>query len=234
MRPAWPGNFSVATQSSRPSKRSLNRPHAGALSIRCKPRISLGAGGCDFTDEREKIPAPEPQWSAQSTPTVISLIGLPEHLLNSAFLLSAEQLGRLSGRGQSSEQNLSRVEASSPIEGPVAVVLPLDRLFDIRVTAALQLWRFASGHGHIGPNPARLSAARFARLILALRALDGRFDKASYRAIADALFDTSGITGTAWKTHDLRDRTIRLVRSGMGLMDGGYRRLLLYPFRGAR
>jgi hypothetical protein len=29
-----------------------------------------------------------------------------------------------------------------------------------------------------------------------------------------------------WKTHDLRARTVRLVRSGLDLMRGGYIRLL--------
>ncbi len=32
----------------------------------------------------------------------------------------------------------------------------------------------------------------------------------------------------AWKTHDLRNRTIRLVQSGLALMRGGYRELLRY------
>jgi hypothetical protein len=30
----------------------------------------------------------------------------------------------------------------------------------------------------------------------------------------------------------LRDRTARLVRLGVALMNGGYRRLLLHPYRG--
>jgi hypothetical protein len=32
--------------------------------------------------------------------------------------------------------------------------------------------------------------------------------------------------GPGWKTHDLRDRTIRLVRTGIELMQGGYLDLL--------
>jgi len=35
--------------------------------------------------------------------------------------------------------------------------------------------------------------------------------------------------GPAWKTHELRDRTIRLARAGMELMQGGYLDLLRYP-----
>jgi len=67
---------------------------------------------------------------------------------------------------------------------------------------------------------------------VALRALDGRLDQASYRDIAEALFGTGHMPERGWKTHDLRDRTIRLARLGQAMMQGGYRRLLLYPFRG--
>ena len=49
----------------------------------------------------------------------------------------------------------------------------------------------------------------------------------SYRITAQALFgETSGSAGPAWKTHDLRDRTIRLCRHGLELMRGGYLALL--------
>src|SRR6202011_5544319 len=70
---------------------------------------------------------------------------------------------------------------------PPAVLLPLDQLFEIRATAAIRLWRGLSGRNP-GPNPAALSKARRDRLILALRALDGRLEDASYREIARALF----------------------------------------------
>lgn len=96
--------------------------------------------------------------------------------------------------------------------------------------SALRLWRVLAGHGAI-PNPARLTAARRSRLTLALRALDGHSAKASYREIAAALFSRRAIPERGWKTHDLRDRTIRLVRTGRELMQGGYRALLLYPYR---
>ena len=40
------------------------------------------------------------------------------------------------------------------------------------------------------------------------------------------LFGADRIPERAWKTHDLRNRTIRLVQSGLALMRGGYRDLL--------
>ena len=51
------------------------------------------------------------------------------------------------------------------------------------------------------------------------------------REIAAVLFDTAPISKRDWKTHDLRDQTVRLVRLGFSMMRGGYRRLLLYPYR---
>ena len=128
--------------------------------------------------------------------------------------------------------NLFRLHIVEPVEGQTpCAVLPLDGLFVIRVSAALRLWRGITGRSP-ERDPAALRSARRDRLVLALRALDGRLDNASYRDIAEALFGTSHLPERGWKTHDLRDRTIRLVRLGHAMMQGGYRRLLLYPFRG--
>jgi hypothetical protein len=128
--------------------------------------------------------------------------------------------------------NLFRLHIVEPLEGQTpCAVLPLDRLFAIRASAALRLWRGLTGRSP-ECDPATLPATRRNRLVLALRALDGRTDNASYRDIAEVLFGTGRMPEHGWKTHDLRDRTIRLARLGHAMMQGGYRRLLLYPFRG--
>ena len=111
------------------------------------------------------------------------------------------------------------------------VLLPLDRVFEVRAAAALRLWRALSGRAP-GRDPATFPAPRRDRLVLALRALDARLDKASYREIAAALFGAARLPKSGWKTHDLRDRTVRLTRLSFAIMQGGYRRLLLYPYRG--
>jgi hypothetical protein len=119
----------------------------------------------------------------------------------------------------------------TPGEQFPCVVLPLDRVLEVRAAAAIRLWRGLSGRSP-GRDPATLPANRRDRLVLALRALDGRLEKASYRDIAEALFGVGRMPERAWKTYDLRDRTVRLARLGHAMMQGGYRRLLLYPFRG--
>ena len=96
--------------------------------------------------------------------------------------------------------------------------------------AAKRLWHALDGRTP-ATDPARLPAAQRQRFVNALRALDAHLDSASYRQIAAALFGEKRLPERGWKTHDLRDRTIRLVRLGTDLMQGGYRRLLLYPFR---
>lgn len=49
---------------------------------------------------------------------------------------------------------------------------------------------------------------------------------ASYRDIAESLFGSQRVGEEPWKTSPLRDSTIRLVRGGVALMRGGYRKFL--------
>lgn len=106
-----------------------------------------------------------------------------------------------------------------------AAELPLDGDFDARAYAARRLWRAMNGRT---PGPAfhELSKQRRERLSAAIRALDARNSGGTYRSIAEALFGQKRIPDRAWKTHDLRNRTIRLVQSGLALMRSGYRELL--------
>jgi hypothetical protein len=119
-----------------------------------------------------------------------------------------------------------------PVAEPAyAAELPFDEDFEIRAHAARRLWRALNGRS-AGPAFYELSPQRRQRLSLTLRALDGRIEGNSYRAIAEGLFGTTHIPERAWKTHDLRNRTIRLVQSGFALMRGGYRTLLRHARRG--
>lgn len=112
---------------------------------------------------------------------------------------------------------------------PVAVIIPFDADFTRRAGASLRLRNRLAGRLHIRP-PERLTRQRRQRLALTLRALDGRLAHASYRVIAQILFGRARLpAGAAWKTHDLRDRTIRLARNGLKLMRGGYLELLRSP-----
>ena len=191
--------------------------------------------GCEFPILSENADTASVRWKAEALPSVIALVRQPENLADSSFQLPSHLVRLLlaSGAGDyviERQGAVLRVHVTDANAQLPAVILPLDRLFDIRAATALRLWRSLTGRNP-GPSPAALSQARRDRLIAALRALDGRLEGASYREIADALFDAGSITGHDWKGHDLRDRTIRLVRFGRDMMRGGYRRLLLHPFR---
>lgn len=114
---------------------------------------------------------------------------------------------------------------------PAAVVLPLDGSIVTRLEAALRLLRALTGRDR-GRPPDDLTAQQRRRLGLALRGLDGRLAGCSYHTIAEALFGQTRVpSGPGWKTHDLRDRTIRLCRRGIELMRGGYLNLLRHSNR---
>jgi hypothetical protein len=106
-----------------------------------------------------------------------------------------------------------------------AVELPFDRDFEFRADAGRRLWRALNGRPP-GPPLHAFSESRRRRFAFALRALDARMDGSTYRDIAEVLFGARRISERDWRTHDLRNRTIRLVQSGFALMRGGYRALL--------
>jgi hypothetical protein len=211
-------------------------PPNGAPSAPTTSTVSRGAGACDFAPPGADDDTHAVFWTAAALPSVIAIGSLPDDLADPNLRVHSLPLGpplaenrpeRLIER----EGSLFRLHIVEDPAGGACVLLPLDRLFEVRAAAALRLWR-ALARRPIGRDPATLPAARRDRLVLALRALDGRLAEASYREIAGALFGAARVPERGWKTHDLRDRTARLVRLGVAMMQGGYRRLLLYPYRG--
>ena len=174
-------------------------------------------------------------WAPRALPTVVSLTQIPEELADPRLFLGTHVLRSILTIDQD-DQILElrgarlRVYKTGNAGEPAAVLLPLDRLFDIRAAAALRLWRALAGRKP-GPDLGTLTPDRRNRLILALRALDGRLHGATYPEIAAVLFDTEPISKRDWISHELRDQTGRIVRLGFSMMRGGYRRLLLHPYR---
>jgi hypothetical protein len=195
---------------------------------------SPGAGGCDFAPGTE-TGGGSALWTPAALPSVITLTEQPTDIADPKFTLPASAVDIAKDSGDvdhviEHHGTTLRVHLHEDVTGQPAVLLPLDQLFEIRASAAVRLWRCLSGR-KLGRDPAALPKARRDRLILGLRALDARLENASYREIAAALFAAPDVTGRAWKSHDLRDRAIRLVKFGLGMMRGGYRSLLLHPYR---
>lgn len=106
----------------------------------------------------------------------------------------------------------------------LGALIPFDDALPQRLAAVLRLWHALQGRAQ--PDVG-LTALQRRRLVLALRAHDGHHDGHSYRDIAVGLFGAARVPlGAAWKTHDLRARSMRLVADAIALRDGGYRALL--------
>jgi hypothetical protein len=196
---------------------------------------SPGAGGRDFAKTDETGSASPVLWVPHALPSIVTLTTLPDDLADPRFQLpplsfdsalaadDAERIIEL-------RDTLFRVHLEGTAPEPPAVLLPFDHLFEIRAMAAIRLWRALTGRNP-GRDRAALPETRRKRLILALRVVDARLEGTSYREIGRVLFGLGSISRREWKTHDLRDRTIRLAHLGFGMVDGGYRRLLLHPYR---
>ena len=119
---------------------------------------------------------------------------------------------------------LALISGTPSEQSSIALVLPLDELFEDRVTAARRAWRTL-----VGGKPSKsagFTTQRQRRLKLTLRALDAALLGIGYREIAQGLFGDRVPNDASWRTHSLRASTIRLVREGHALMHGGYLRLL--------
>lgn len=190
----------------------------------------LFVGECDFADDFDGTPL----WTASALPTVITLSPVPETLLHAAILLPSKSMRAIVALGPGEhiiQQGGTRLRVQVLATGTnkYAAVLPIDQFFPHRVSAAHCIWKWLNGKR---AKPIQMMPIeQRKKLMLVLRALDGRRADASYRDIADVLFGLGDAAGRAWKGHDLRDRTRRLVHRGAYLMEVGYRRLLVYPYR---
>lgn len=90
--------------------------------------------------------------------------------------------------------------------------------------AGIELGRAASPL----PRGWPLTSYRLARLDLILRALDLRHGGATYRQIAAELGreDATKLSASDWKMSASRSFVVRLVRDGIAMMNGDYRKLL--------
>lgn len=100
----------------------------------------------------------------------------------------------------------------------------LDDLTRDRLEAVQLFWSALRRHD-VTPDP-RLTLQRKRRLRDVLRSVDARDQQASYRTIAEVFFPQHRIDAASWAGNALRETTIRLVRDGLKLVDGGYRALL--------
>lgn len=112
---------------------------------------------------------------------------------------------------------------------PLAALVILDDDTPDRILALDRFWSTTRAR-KVRPDE-RLTPQRRQRLRAMLRAVDAHDDGASYRVIGETLFPDHQIDVKSWVGNSARETTIRLVRDGLKLVEGGYRSLLRRPRR---
>jgi len=185
--------------------------------------VPAGAGGCDFLADPNRRADQSPVfWRSDELASVIVLTAAPTSAATPSVSLAdfpsdsvrrdADDGTHVIIRDDGINHQLWLIDLPSGAM-PMAALIPLDATAPQRTDAALRFWRFIA-HGRPRTPPAPLRKGE--RLIAG----------ASYRAIAEALFDPSRLASEPWKTASLRDTVIRLVRTGIATMRGDYRNLL--------
>ncbi len=195
-------------------------------------------GGCNF-EVPPTLNATETTvfWAPEADPGTVILAALPPmpglesvappDLDRGTARSSADGLSIIHGHGASTVRLFLTGDVAP--DHPVAALVPLGADGLDRIEAVTRLWR-AFNNRPMSPD-ARLTAQQRRRLRHMLQAVDGRMDGASYRQIAHAIYGSSRVADSPWKTSALRDSTIDLVKDGFALIAGGYRKLLRHRRR---
>lgn len=114
-------------------------------------------------------------------------------------------------------------------DGPIAALVILDDVTPDRLHAIDRFW--STMRRRKTPAEDRLTTPRRQRMRTMLRAVDAHDEGETYRAIGETLFPEHQIDAKSWVGNSARETTIRLVRDGLKLVEGGYRSLLRRPRR---
>lgn len=202
-----------------------------------KPICFANAGGCDFAMIPDFTAMDEPVFWAPEVDTGLVLVGTaPEELRSGTeprvphepTLAQSQTDGGYMVHGEGASAVHSVLLDGAAPHDQLAIIIPLDAAMPDRLAAAERFWRILRGVP--APNT-RLSPQRRRRVRQMLRSVDGRRCDASYREIADTLFGHRRVQADLWHESSLRYATMRLVRDGMAMIDGGYRDLLRHRRR---
>jgi hypothetical protein len=189
------------------------------------------AGGCDFlANPLHSSLELRIQWAPHATPAALPFAAIEPDCAgpNLRGLPFTDELAQLDRRLKDLVQLVPTgprfSSGSSPPSG-AAIIIPMDDWFVSRLAYATALW--GAIQKGVWRDPFEPSRARRLRLILGLRAIDGRDDGASYRDLAKALYGADSVpAGPSWKTHDLRSRVMRLVSDANDLRASRYLSLI--------
>jgi hypothetical protein len=124
--------------------------------------------------------------------------------------------------------HISLAGAAAP--QPLAVVLPIDVAFELRLDAAARLYRRLRGkRTGLTPRALRLTPLQRTRLIQLLHTFDVRAHGGGPRDIAAEVLNAAreaSLPAIEWKSSAVRRNANRLIREALALVNGGYLTLL--------
>lgn len=183
-------------------------------------------------DPRRAAEETEVYWLAHYDPRLIQLVadttGIGD-VTSGQLPLHHEKIGddgAYAKFGASKASGTAKLAPGMPLDAPLMAIVPLDASIPTRIEALARLWRALTGQ-QTHPSASELPASRRERLAMSLRAVDARHAGATRREIAETIFGPEQVPeGVAFDDHHLRSRTARLIRDGLALVAGGYRKLL--------
>ncbi|AZO54394.1 DUF2285 domain-containing protein [Mesorhizobium sp. M8A.F.Ca.ET.208.01.1.1] len=129
--------------------------------------------------------------------------------------------------------NGQRLHLAFPADGsagaPLVAVIPLGIEGFDRMEAVARL--LASLHGRAIPPDTRLTRQQLARARRMLQAVDGHRYGASQLEIAQVIFRLKPIRRDDWQNAPERYATMDLIKDGLAMIAGGYRKLLRHRRR---
>ncbi|MFT6569923.1 MAG: hypothetical protein ACJAWY_001632 [Sphingomonas echinoides] len=183
-------------------------------------------------DPRRAAEETEVYWLANYDPRLIQLVadttGLGDVTAGQLPLRHdiASDDGAYAKIGASKASGTAKLAPGLPLDAPLMAIVPLDANIPTRIEAMARLWRALTGQQSL-PYAREIPASRRERLAMSLRAVDARHAGATRRDIAETIFGPEQVPeGVAFDDHHLRSRTARLIRDGLALIAGGYRKLL--------
>ncbi len=190
-------------------------------------------GVCDFAvDPQLEASSADLHWLPAVDPRIVRLTADTTGAATLALRTDAVRIERIADEGRyllvgpKADVSAALVLPITTPEQPLMALVPLDLDAPQRVDALLRLWRRIVGRPPQAISD-RLSAARRKRLVMSLRAVDARRAGADRREIAKVLFGADAVPeGVKFDDHHLRSRTSRLIRDGLAMIAGGYRKLL--------
>lgn len=114
-------------------------------------------------------------------------------------------------------------------DGALAAIVPLDLDGFGRIEAVTRLLK--SLYARAIPPDTRLTRQQLARARRMLQAVDGHRSGANQLQIAEVIFRLKAPTRDEWQAAPERYATMDLIKDGLGMVAGGYRKLLRHRRR---